>query len=102
MNQQENTEHLTPEELDTKKHEMKDFYENGMPFLKAQLDYEQMLLDIDEVRLKRDQIQMQRAYMSMSPEEVAELEAQNNVAEESIIPSPKKKPSKKKSSLRTS
>lgn len=100
MNQQAESEHLSPEELDAKKHEMKAFYEDGMPFLKAQLDYEQMLLDIDEVRLKRDQIQMQRAYMSMSPEEVAELEAQTNIAEQSQAP-PKKKTSKKKP-LRTS
>ena len=69
-NQQEN---LSPEELALKKEEMLQFYEESMPYLKAQYDYEKMLSDIDEMRLKRTHIQMQYAQMMAPPEEEEDL-----------------------------
>ena len=68
--------HLTPEELKVEKDKMLEFYTEGIPYLKAQLEYEDTLMKIDEVRLKRDQIQMQRAYMAMPQDEREELERQ--------------------------
>jgi len=65
-NQQEN---LSPEELALKKEEMLQFYEESMPYLEAQLNYEKLLSDIDEMRFKRTQIQMQYAMMMAPPED---------------------------------
>ena len=65
----ENPENLSAEELATKKEEMLAFYEESMPYLEAQLNYEKMLSEIDEMRLKRTHIQMQYAQMMAPPEE---------------------------------
>ena len=65
----ENPENLSPEELTAKKEEMLQFYEESMPYLKAQLNYEKMLSEIDEMRLKRTQIQMAYAQMMAPPQE---------------------------------
>lgn len=59
---------LTPEQLEEQKEKMLEFYQNSMPYLKAQLDYEEMLLKIDEARFKRSSIQYQYAMM-MAPQE---------------------------------
>ena len=64
---------LNPEELEAKKKEMLQFYKQSMPYLKAQLSYEQMLFEIDEIRFKRTQIQMQYAMM-MNPPEIPDQE----------------------------
>jgi len=64
---------LSPEELEAKKKEMLQFYKQSMPYLKAQLSYEQMLFEIDEIRFKRTQIQMQYAMM-MNPPEIPDQE----------------------------
>jgi hypothetical protein len=65
----ENPENLSPEELTAKKEEMLQFYEESMPYLEAQLNYEKMLSEIDEMRLKRTQIQMAYAQMMAPPQE---------------------------------
>lgn len=65
----ENPENLSAEELATKKEEMLAFYEESMPYLEAQFNYEKMLSEIDEMRLKRTHIQMQYAQMMAPPEE---------------------------------
>ena len=64
---------LTPEELEARKKEMLQFYKQSMPYLKAQLSYEQMLFEIDGIRFKRTQIQMQYAMM-MNPPEIPDQE----------------------------
>ena len=66
-NQQPEME-MTPEQLEEQKEKMLEFYRNSMPYLKAQLDYETMLLDIDETRFKRSSIQYQFAMM-MNPQQ---------------------------------
>jgi len=66
-NQQPEME-MTPEQLEAQKEKMLEFYRNSMPYLRAQLDYEQMLLDIDETRFKRSSIQYQFAMM-MNPQQ---------------------------------
>jgi hypothetical protein len=51
-----------------------------MPYLKAQLDYEKMLLDIDETRFKRSSIQYQFAMM-MNPQQQEEGDDQEESSE---------------------
>ena len=67
-NQQPEME-MTPEQLEEQKEKMLEFYRNSMPYLKAQLDYEKMLLEIDETRFKRSSIQYQFAMMMNPPQE---------------------------------
>lgn len=81
----ENPENLSPEELAEKKEEMLRFYNESMPYLEGQLNYEKMLLEIDELRFKRSQIQMQFAMMMNPPEE----------EEEDLRPQPEVKPKKR-------
>ena len=67
-NQQPEME-MTPEQLEEQKEKMLEFYKTSMPYLKAQLEYEQMLLSIDETRFKRSNIQYQFAMMMNPPQE---------------------------------
>ncbi len=71
-NQQPEME-MTPEQLEEQKEKMFEFYKSSMPYLKAQLEYEQMLLSIDETRFKRSSIQYQFAMM-MNPQQQEEDE----------------------------
>jgi hypothetical protein len=64
-NQQPEME-MTPEQLAEQKEKMLEFYRESMPYLRAQLDYEKLLLEIDETRFKRSNIQYQYAMM-MNP-----------------------------------
>ena len=90
MNNPNQHEDLSPEELEDKKEEMLEFYENSLRYLKAQFEYEKVLADLDEVRFKRAQIQMQYAMMMAPPEEEEELPQQ----------SPKPKPAAKPKSAK--
>jgi hypothetical protein len=63
MENQQMTEDLTPEQLAEKKASMLEFYTDSVPYLDAQLAYEQKLLAIDEARFKRMSLQMQYAMM---------------------------------------
>jgi len=60
---------LTPEELIQRKEEMLSFYTESMQYLKAQYQYEEMLMKIDECRFKRANYQMQFAMMMNPPQE---------------------------------
>ena len=75
-NQQPEME-MTPEQLEEQKEKMLEFYRNSMPYLKAQLDYEKMLLEIDETRFKRSSIQYQFAMM-MNPQNPEEEQEEIN------------------------
>lgn len=77
----ENPENLSAEELAIKKEEMLAFYEESMPYLEAQLNYEKMLSEIDEMRLKRTHIQMQYAQMMAPPEDSEEEMAEPTMQE---------------------
>jgi hypothetical protein len=67
-NQQPEME-MTPEQLAEQKEKMLEFYRESMPYLRAQLDYEKLLLEIDEARFKRSNIQYQFAMMMNPPQE---------------------------------
>lgn len=60
-NQQE--KELTPEEIAQKKEEMKQFYDDAIPYLESQSKYEKLLTEIEEARFKRASFQYQFAMM---------------------------------------
>ena len=107
MDNQHLEDELAPEELEAKKKEMLQFYKQSMPYLKAQLSYEQMLFEIDEIRFKRTQIQMQYAMM-MNPgsdqdlenmpthEEMTEMAKKNMEEDQSDTPQKQARKLKKK------
>jgi hypothetical protein len=66
-NQQERE--LTAEELAAQKEQMLQFYTESLPYLEAQLKYEDLLMRIDEARFKRNSIQMQWAMMMQAQQE---------------------------------
>jgi hypothetical protein len=78
-NQQPEME-MTPEQLEEQKERMLEFYKTSMPYLKAQLDYEKLLLEIDEARFKRSSIQYQFAMM-MNPPQDEEEDLENDLPE---------------------
>lgn len=72
-NQQPEVE-LTAEQLAEQKEKMLIFYKESVPYLTAQLGYEELLLKIDETRFKRSSIQYQYAMMMNPPEEESDEE----------------------------
>lgn len=68
---------MTPEQLEEQKEKMLEFYKTSMPYLRAQLDYEKLLLEIDETRFKRSSIQYQFAMM-MNPQQQDEDEQEES------------------------
>ena len=74
-NQQEQMENLTPEQLAARKEEMKKFFEEALPYLKAQAEYEKLLAEISENKHKRLQYDHQYAvtmYQINNPEPLEE------------------------------
>lgn len=71
-------EELTPEQLEARRDEMKQFYENSLPYLEAQAKYEKLLTEVEEARFKRATMQYQYASMmaaTQAPNENEELES---------------------------
>jgi hypothetical protein len=74
-NQQDPVENLSPEQLTARKEEMKHFFEEAIPYLKAQAEYEKLLAEISENKLKRLQYDHQYAvsmYQMNNPEPLEE------------------------------
>jgi outer membrane protein TolC len=63
MENQQMNEELTPEQLEARRDEMKQFYENSLPYLEAQAKYEKLLTEVEEARYKRATMQLQYASM---------------------------------------
>ena len=74
VNQQEQEQELTPEQLTERKEQMLNFYKDSIPYLEAQLNYENLLTSIDEVRFKRTNIQIQYAMLASEMQEGPEEE----------------------------
>lgn len=87
-NQQERE--MTADELAAQKEQMLQFYTESLPYLEAQLKYEETLLKIDEARFKRTNIQMQYAMMAQ-----AQQEAEQELDEEESTPEQPKRKLKK-------
>jgi hypothetical protein len=62
---------LIAEQLAEQKENMLRFYTESLPYLNAQLVYEELLVKIDEARFKRSSIQYQFAMMMNPPQEEA-------------------------------
>lgn len=56
-------EELSPEQLEARRDEMKDFYEKSLPYLEAQAKYEKLLTEVEEARYKRATMQLNYASM---------------------------------------
>jgi hypothetical protein len=74
LNQQPEVE-MTAEQLEEQKEKMFEFYKGSLPYLRAQLEYEELLVKIDEARFKRTNIQYQYAMM-MNPSDMQEEEGE--------------------------
>ncbi len=85
-NQQE--KEMTAEELAAQKEQMLKFYTESLPYLEAQLKYEEVLMKIDETRFKRTSIQMQYAMMMNAQNEIEEEEegSDNDIDNEPLVP----------------
>ena len=65
---QEDLKELSKEELKERREKVTAYYEDHIPHLKVQLEYEKLLTDIEENRAKRAQAQKFLAQI-MAPEE---------------------------------
>jgi hypothetical protein len=68
MENQQDQENMSVEQLAQRKADMLNFYQDSIPYLEAQLNYEDMLLKIDEARFKRSSIAYQFAMMTQNSE----------------------------------
>ena len=87
MENQQLEDQLTPEELEARREEMKEFYEKSLPFLESQSKYKKLLTEIEESRYKRATMQMQYASMMAAAQGEMEMEMDND---EMPAPSPPK------------
>ena len=67
---------LTPEEIQERRAQLKEFYTNQMDLLRPQLEYETILASIEEQRFKRMTMIYRQAEMSMGPQEKKEKKEQ--------------------------
>ena len=74
MENQQMPEDLTPEQLEARRDEMKEFYEKSLPYLEAQSKYEKLLTDVEEARYKRATMQIQYATMMAATQQQQEEE----------------------------
>jgi hypothetical protein len=91
MENQSQEKVFTPEELEMKRKEMLNFYNESKPYLTAQLEHEQLLFQIDEVRFKRTTVQMQYAMLMNQMENPDQSED-----DDSDFPNPEEMPSPRK------
>lgn len=88
---------LSQEELAQRKEQMKQYFEESVPYLEAQLKHETLLTSIDEQRFKRAQIGVQYAMMMQNMQDAAEhnKETGDPVTEGSVNPETKERKLKK-------
>ena len=88
------TEELSPEQLEARRDEMKQFYEKSIPYLEAQAKYEKLLTEVEQARYQRATMQFQYANMmaaaqgSSIEEEEREDLRQNSVPPKSTAQAP--------------
>jgi hypothetical protein len=63
MENQQMNEELSPEQLEARRDEMKQFYEKSIPYLEAQAKYEKLLTEVEQARYQRATMQFQYANM---------------------------------------
>lgn len=64
----------TPEEIAEMKQRMAKYYEDQIPFLKTQKEYEELLADIEMARARRIEMTIRIAQMTMGPQNEADDE----------------------------
>lgn len=62
----------TPEEIAEMRERMMEYYENQIPFLTKQKDYETLLSEIEIARARRVEASIRIAQMTMGPQDVQE------------------------------
>ncbi len=81
------TQEMSKKELDAKRKEISKYYEENIPSLKIQLEYEELLRDIEKTRAERLQAQMFIAQtMAPEPNEEDDTPVANMPAEMRIDP----------------
>jgi predicted transcriptional regulator len=86
MENQQQMEQLTPEQLEARRKEMQTFYESSIPYLEAQSKYERLLTEIEESRYKRATMQFQ--YASMMAATQPDLEEDDEEQLKHSVPPP--------------
>jgi hypothetical protein len=82
-NQQEQMENLSPEELIKRKEEMKQFFEEAVPFLEAQHKYEKLVAEISEFKYRRLHFDTQAMSLMYQMQNGPEQEQESEKTEES-------------------
>lgn len=59
---------MTAEELNARKEEMRQFYNESIPYLESQCKHEELLARISEARFKRMRFDIEAAMMMQGPE----------------------------------
>jgi hypothetical protein len=78
MENQQQEEQLSPEQLEARREEMKSFYESSIPYLEAQSKYEKLLTEVEEARYKRATMQIQYATMMAAAQGRSEQEDEDD------------------------
>lgn len=76
MSNQHEEQELTQEELAARKEEMKQFYDESIPYLESQAKYEKLLTEIDEARFKRSTLNYQWAQFVAKTNQEAQYESE--------------------------
>jgi hypothetical protein len=82
-------EELSPEQLEARREEMKEFYEKSLPYLEAQAKYEKLLTEVEEARYKRATMQLQYATMMAATQPPAPEEDEEDDRQQPVIPTPR-------------
>lgn len=86
---------LTQEELKARKEEMKQFYDESLPYLESQAKYEKFLTEIEEARFKRATIQIQWANIMAAQQEQDTADREDDSEEEILDREPSARKLKK-------
>jgi len=71
----------TQEEIQEMRERMQSYYENQIPFLQKQKEYEMLLADIEQARARRIEMTIRIAQMTMGPQEEMEEGSDGDIDE---------------------
>jgi hypothetical protein len=71
----------TQEEIQEMRERMQSYYENQIPFLQKQKEYEMLLADIEQARARRIEMTIRIAQMTMGPQEEMEEGSDSDIDE---------------------
>jgi hypothetical protein len=89
MENQQQMENLTPEQLEARRDEMKEFYEKSVPYLEAQAKYEKLLTEVEEARYKRATMQIQYATMMAATQPQEDYDEEDELDQQPQAPAEK-------------